>query len=480
VLKKILTIIFTITILLSVGHVFMTTYFDSKEEEKIIKEDKKPVEVTLEFWGLWDNSDDWEEIIEKFESETYNFDGQEVNVSINYTKKEFNSYEEDLRKAKEKNNGPNILMINNNWLEKYLDQLEPLAGDGSAEEYKLIKYEELLEMFPAETIRNLIYENELYGLPTHSDSLALFYNKDLFAEAEIDDPPKTWNEFKETAKKLTDLDKDGNIIQAGAAFGCGKNINRSSDILSLLIMQGGAKIIDFDKNIDLNKEIEINTINGIEKRIPGERAIIFYTEFSDPEKEKYVWNCEQEEAAKSFANNKTAMFVGYSYQIKNLLALSPDLNYGVSKMPQLENSAIINFSNVWTPVVSKNNNCPVKPTGLSDEIDCSKIAWSFLSFAIQEKNSKIYLNSTGKAAARKDLISEQIGLNNKISAFASQAEIAISYNKFDDKIDGILVEMIDGICLERGGIDEIVEEAVRKIGNLSVIARNGVERSETE
>jgi len=469
-----------IIIFLGIGYIFVTDYFGFNKEE-IIKEDKKPVEVTLEFWGLWDNSDDWGKIIEKFEDEIYNFNGQEIKISINYTKKDFNSYEEDLAKAKEKNNEPNIMMINNNWLEKYLDYLEPLAGDDNyAEEYKLIKYEELLEIFPAETIRNLIYENELYGLPTHSDSLALFYNKDLLAKMEIENPPRIWEEFKETASKLTMLDKDNNIIQAGAAFGCGENINSSSDILSLLMMQGGAKIIDFDKNIDLNKEIEINTIGGIEKRIPGERAIIFYTEFSNPEKEKYVWNCEQEEAVKSFANNKTAMFIGYSYQIKNLLALNPDLNHGVSKMPQLENSAIINFSNVWTPVVSKNNNCSVEPIELSNGIDCSKIAWSFLSFAIQKENSKIYLNSTGKAAARKDLISEQIDLNNKISAFASQAETAISYNKFDDKIDRILIDMIDEICLDRGGIDEIVEEAVGKIGNLSVIARNGVERSETE
>ncbi len=452
-------------------------YLDFKDKEEIIKVDEKPAEVTLEFWGLWDNSDDWEEVIKKFESETHNFGWQEVNVSINYTKKEFNYYEEDLAKAREKNNEPNILMINNNWLERYLDQLEPLAGDdGYTKEYELIKYEELLEIFPAETIRNLIYENELYGLPMSSDSLALFYNKDLFAKAEIENPPRTWKEFKETAMKLTMTDKGENIIQAGAAFGCGKNINRSSDILSLLMMQGGARVIDFDKNVDLNKEIEIGTINGTEKRTPGKRAITFYTEFSDSEKEKYIWNCEQEEAIKSFANNKTAMFIGYSYQMKNLLALNSDLNYGISKMPQLENSTIINFSNVWTPVVSKNNNCLVNPTELSDEIDCSKIAWSFLSFAVKKENSEMYLNSTDKVAARKDLISEQISLNNKISAFASQVETAISYYKFDDRIDGVLVEMIDKICLKRDNWEIIVNEAVKEIEDLTVIARNGTER----
>jgi ABC-type glycerol-3-phosphate transport system substrate-binding protein len=465
---------------LGVGYVLVMAY-PGFEGEKTIKEDEKPIEVTLEFWGLWDNSDDWEEIIEKFESETYNFNGQKINVSINYSKKDFNSYEETLAKTKEKNSEPNIFMINNNWLEKYINQLEPLTGnDNYAEEYKLIKYEELLEIFSAETLRNLIYKNELYGLPTYSDSLALFYNKDLFLEAEIENPPLTWKEFKETAKKLTILDKNDEIVQSGASFGCGKNIDRSSDILSLLIIQGGAKMIDFDRNIDINKEIEINTVNGIEKRTPGERAVIFYTEFSDPEKETYIWDCEQEEAIKSFANGKTAMFIGYSYQIKNLLALNPDLDYAISKMPQLENSTIINFSNIWTPVVSKNNNCLVKPMELSDEIDCSKIAWSFLNFATREENSKIYLNSTGKAAARKDLLSEQIGSDNKINAFASQVETAINYNKFNDRIDGILVEMINETCLDRDDLNKIIDETVEEIKNLTVIARRPSERSERE
>jgi len=473
---KILFIIILTIILLGVGYVFVMAYSDF-EGEKIIKEEEKPIEVTLEFWGLWDNSDNWEEIIEKFESETYNFNGQKINVSINYSKKDFNSYEEALAKAKAKNSEPNIFMINNNWLEKYLNQLEPLTGsDSYAEEYKLIKYEELLEIFPAETLRNLIYKNELYGLPMYSDSLALFYNKDLFAEEGIGNPPQTWKEFKETVEKLTELDKNDEITQSGTALGCGNNINSASDILSLLIMQGGARMIDFDKNIDLNKEIEVNAINGIEKRASGEKAIIFYTEFSDPEKEIYAWDCEQEEAIRSFANSKMAMFIGYSYQIKNLLALNSDLNYGISKMPQLENSTIINFSNVWTPVVSKNNNCLVKPAELSGEIDCSKIAWSFLNFAMQEENSEVYLNLTGKAAARKDLIIEQINQNDKISVFASQAETAISYNKFDDRIDGILIEMIDEICLEREKTKEIIEGAVGEIEKLTVIARNGTER----
>ncbi len=43
----------------------------------------------------------------------------------------------------------------------------------------------------------------LYGIPTAVRTLALFYNKDLFRQAGIAGPPKTWSEFLEAAKRLT-------------------------------------------------------------------------------------------------------------------------------------------------------------------------------------------------------------------------------------------------------------------------------------
>ena len=100
--KTLLAIIFLIAMLFATGYALLMIYPDFKNQI-YSQENKKPLEVTLEFWGLWDNSDDWSEIIKKFEDETYNFNGQKVNVSINYTKKEFNQYEDELAYLKQKN-----------------------------------------------------------------------------------------------------------------------------------------------------------------------------------------------------------------------------------------------------------------------------------------------------------------------------------------------------------------------------------------
>ena len=480
--KKTLTVtsfIFLIIIIFSVGYILVKAY-PSFKTPYVQTESDKPIEVTLEFWGLWDNSDNWEEIIRKFENRTYNFNGRKVNVSINYTKKDFGSYEEDIAKAKEKNNIPSIFMINNNWFESYIDLLEPLAGnDAYTQEYDLISHNDLLDIFSARTLFDAVRKDQLYGMPLYSDSLALYYNKDLFEKAGIKEPPKSWQEFNKVVKKLTILDNKDEIIQAGAALGTGENVSRSSDILSLLIMQGGGSVIDSDSKVDINKEIEVNMINGTEKRTPGKRGIEFYTEFANSKKEIYSWNSDQENSIKAFAEGKVAMMIGYSYHVKNLSAINSGLNYGISQMPQLENSTPINFSNVTIPVVSNLGNCKVEPVELSHEVDCEKISWSFLSFAVEKENSKQYLDLTGKVAARKDLIQEQIEADGAASIFASQAESSQSYNKFDDKIDNILVEMIDEINLEREETDKIVNEAVLKIENLNQDTRIQETRTQT-
>ena len=201
--KKILTSIFIfLTIaLFSVGYILVKAYPSFKTPYAQIKSDK-PIEVTLEFWGLWDNSDNWEEIIRKFESKTYNLNGQKINVSINYTKKDFNSYEEDIAKAKEKNNAPDIFMINNNWFGEYIDLLEPLENNNAYEkEYNLISYSDIQNIFSTNTITDAVYQDKLYGMPLYSDSLVLYYNKDLFEKEGIDDPPRSWKEFNKVVKK---------------------------------------------------------------------------------------------------------------------------------------------------------------------------------------------------------------------------------------------------------------------------------------
>lgn len=465
-IKKLTYIIITI---LSIIIIFESIiYVESYRKIKNVQNNKEPVEVTLNFWGLWDSSDSWQEIIKDFESQTHNWQGREVKVKIKYTKKDHSSYEKELDQSYDKSNSPSIFMVNNSWMEEYADKLEPLSGNlAVTKEYNLIDYNEISEIFPLYSIQDAeLGDNELFAMPIYSDSLALYYNKDLFAKAGISNPPTTWEDLKKDVKKLTIADRKNNVTQSGIAMGAGQNVNRACDIISLLIMQSGGKIINDRQEIDINKKVSFNTPQGTQEREPGLTAIQFYMEFSDPTKEIYTWNNTLENSVENFAKGKTAMMFGYEYQRANLLALNPDLNYGISTMPQIPNSTVVNISNTWMPVVSNQNSCEISGENNKQNIECAQIAWSFLSFANQKENITKYLKATNKASARMDIAGEQAMQDNNTSPFAKQTVSARSYNKFDDQIDGILNSMIDDIYKDRTSWKTKVDEAVEKIEKL--------------
>jgi multiple sugar transport system substrate-binding protein len=61
------------------------------------------------------------------------------------------------------------------------------------------------------------YDGKLYGLAPVTNTIALFYNKDMLAEAGVQ-PPKTWDELKAAAKKLTKPGRYGMAFNANATY----------------------------------------------------------------------------------------------------------------------------------------------------------------------------------------------------------------------------------------------------------------------
>jgi multiple sugar transport system substrate-binding protein len=88
------------------------------------------------------------------------------------------------------------------------DVLEPLDGYLSPE-FDLQDFEPaLLKAFQRDRVT--------YGLPKDFSTLALFYNQDLFRQANLTAPPKTWERLQEDAQTLTrDANRDGRPEQYG-------------------------------------------------------------------------------------------------------------------------------------------------------------------------------------------------------------------------------------------------------------------------
>ena len=94
--------------------------------------------------------------------------------------------------------------------------------------------------WPAGVVSAASSGGTLYGIPNEIDVYALNYNKRLFEEAGITEPPRTWDEFLAAAEKLTDKSKGQQgfgLINSWAA-------GVLHPFASLLVSNGGDLIVD--------------------------------------------------------------------------------------------------------------------------------------------------------------------------------------------------------------------------------------------
>jgi multiple sugar transport system substrate-binding protein len=96
---------------------------------------------------------------------------------------------------------------------------------------------EIDRVFPG-PLSSLTWDGRVYGIPRASNTIALYYNKDLFREAGLDpdDPPATWDELLEAARTLTDPDND----VYGLAFSARASEEGTFQFLPWAQMAGGS------------------------------------------------------------------------------------------------------------------------------------------------------------------------------------------------------------------------------------------------
>ncbi|MFC7596214.1 extracellular solute-binding protein [Terrabacter sp. GCM10028922] len=95
------------------------------------------------------------------------------------------------------------------------------------------------------------YDGKFYGFPDLSSARAFFYNKTLFKQAGINQPPKTWAELEADAKKITALG-GGNV---GYALPLGPEESQGEFSMWLFNnggtwKDGGKWTINSDKNVE--------------------------------------------------------------------------------------------------------------------------------------------------------------------------------------------------------------------------------------
>jgi ABC-type glycerol-3-phosphate transport system substrate-binding protein len=435
----------------------ITSGFGCKTADQEAQKASKP--ITLTFWQTFDDSDAFDEIIAKYQA-------IHPNIQIEYKKLRYEEYENELLNAWAEDRGPDIFSVHNTWIKKYQTKLAPMPAEitmaylvevGTIQKEKVPQLKTVKSLTTRELKNNfadvvandvVLEDGKIYGLPLSVDTLALFYNRDLLNSAGISNAPAYWNkDFQQNIKKLTKVDPLKGLTQSGIALGTSNNINRFGDILSVLMMQNGA-IMQNGERVTFNTIPETITAGYN----PGLEAMRFYTDFANQNKEVYSWNEDQENSLEAFTSGQLAMFIGYSFNIENIRAQNPKLNFDIAPLPQIEGNPIkTNFANYWV-------------TGVSKKSKYTNEAWDFVQFLTKEESAKTYLAKTKKPTALKALINTQKD-DEDLGVFAEQILSAKSWyhGKSINDAERAIGEMIDRFLIDPYRMQEVLNDGALKV-----------------
>ncbi|MDD5547706.1 MAG: extracellular solute-binding protein [Candidatus Pacebacteria bacterium] len=395
----------------------------------------KAPEIELNVWGISDSLD--------FETNFAGYRQFRSNVDINYKQIDARDYEDVLLNALAAGTGPDIFMVHNTWLPKHFNKL--VAANNEQ-----ITLDQIKSLFPTVVEQDFAPDQLIYGLPLFVDTLALYYNQDIFDASGVAIIPSTWEEFQTAIPKLRQIDgKTNKIIRAGAAIGGDLNsIGTATDILYLLMLQNGTKLVD-DNFTRANFSDRANYAPGLE-------ALNFYTKFADPRSIYYTWDGKSD-AVDSFAQGKTAAMFNYAFQKERIKNKNILLNFNIAPMPQIDpKQTAINYADYWGLVVS---NKSVNPNW----------AWDLILYlTTNEASAENYLKLTGYPPALKTLVDKYIKDPN-LGIFAKQALSSRSWPQIDSEaIANIFSEMIKSVNEKKLSSQAAIDQAELQVTDLMI------------
>ncbi|GGC84012.1 putative ABC transporter substrate-binding protein YesO [Thalassobacillus devorans] len=184
--------------LLSIGLILILGACSGDSEEASGESDNKKEEdgvttLRMTWWGSQSRHDQTQEIIKKFEEEN-----PDIKIEPEFTG--FDGYFEKMAASAAGNNLPDIMQQNfGEYLNQYADKelladLTPFVEDGTID----------VEGVSDTVMESGVKDGKILGIPTGTNALTAFYNKDMLSEAGIEDLDGewTWEDYEEISTKI--------------------------------------------------------------------------------------------------------------------------------------------------------------------------------------------------------------------------------------------------------------------------------------
>ncbi len=203
-------------------------------------------QVTLKVWSI--DGIDRPGIADTFSKE---FDDANEDIVVEYRAVPFDEIVNETLRAFATGNAPDIVSFDNPDFALFSSRGAMLDITDRVANSEIISKAEYFDG-PLNSVK---WDDKLFGLPKYTDTIGLFYNKDLFAKAGLTEPPSTWDEVAEYAAKLTD--PANNVY--GITFSARAGEEGTFQFLPIIQMSGGgankvntegaAKVLDIWKSL---------------------------------------------------------------------------------------------------------------------------------------------------------------------------------------------------------------------------------------
>lgn len=279
------------------------------------------------------------------------------------------------------------------------------------------------------------FKGEYWTLPTAVRSLALFWNKDLFAAAGLDPevPPRTLDEFATMSKQLT---KGADPTFEVMGFATEITGQAHHWFREVLVRQfGGQPYSDDNKKVMWNSEAGCQAFKYM---------AAFETEYKTGSNDYF------DGSTQAFLKGKEAIHIDGSFRLGAIASSAPDLKFGVAELPTA-NGMKSTFGSYWTHGITKK--------GAADKARL-EAATKFLKFITSAEAGLYWANKVGElpaqneAAANKDLLADP-----KLGPFVAGLGYAHATFFVDEAAQRkVLVDAYDEYRLQGGDACEILNK----------------------
>lgn len=237
-------------------------------------------------------------------------------------------------------------------------------------------------------------DGRTYGLPKDFSTLALFYNRQAFQDAELNQPPQTWNELRDYSQKLTvDTNRDGRNEQYG--FGVSPELSRQYFMMTAF----GGRLIDRQENAAF---FTTGSLKGLQLIIDQYRKDRTSAQPSD---------VGASTGSELFGQGKAAMAIEGPWAIPYLQETFPKLQFATAEVPTVNDKK---GTMAYTVAYVMNKKTKYK-----------EAAWQLISYLTSPEGMKAWAKEGLVLPSRKSVLQELGYADNPLYApFVQGAEYA--------------------------------------------------------